>query len=203
MSDETPWLIVGLGNPGAQYSRTRHNVGHMVIDALAGRCSATLTAHKSGTHMASIRLGIRPGGAPGPQVLVATSDSYMNTSGRSISALARFAHIAPDRILVIHDDLDLPEHDLRLKFDGGESGHNGLKSLSQCLGTRAYHRLRVGIGRPPGRQDPADYVLAQLSARDRTEWDVTVEKAADVIEDVALNGFPEAQQRLHSHSSPQ
>ena len=170
MSNETPWLIAGLGNPGAQYSRTRHNVGHMVIDALAERCSATLTAHKSGTHMASIRLGIRPGGAPGPQVLVATSDSYMNTSGRSISALARFAHIAPDRILVIHDDLDLPEHDLR---------------------------------RPPGRQDPADYVLAQLSARARTEWDVTVEKAADVIEDVALNGFPEAQQRLHSHSSPQ
>lgn len=196
--DPGPWLVVGLGNPGAEYARTRHNVGHMAVEALCGRAGARLASHRSRTHVADVRLGALPGGAPGPRVVLAESDSYMNTSGGPVSALASFLGIGADRLLVVHDDLDLPAHDLRLKKGGGEGGHRGLLSISQSLGTRDYHRLRVGIGRPPGRQDPADFVLAPIPARERPEWDVTVELAADAVEDVVLRGFAEAQQTLHS-----
>jgi PTH1 family peptidyl-tRNA hydrolase len=112
--------------------------------------------------------------------------------------LARFLGVGADHLLVVHDDLDLPAHDLRLKRGGGEGGHRGLLSISQALGTRDYHRLRVGIGRPPGRQDPADFVLAPLAQRDRPDWEVTVEQAADAVEDVVAHGFTQAQQTLHS-----
>ncbi|MDO4258471.1 MAG: aminoacyl-tRNA hydrolase [Actinomycetaceae bacterium] len=198
MTSSSPWLVVGLGNPGPQYADTRHNVGHMAIDCLARRCSTQLTSHRSGTHIAEVRLGILPGGIPGPKVILAVSDGYMNTSGGPISRLAQFLGIDADHLLVLHDELDLPAHTLRLKTGGGEGGHNGLKSLSQSLGTKNYHRLRMGIGRPPGRQDAADFVLARIPAKERTDIDVTVEKAADVVEDIILNGFAEAQQRLHT-----
>ena len=197
-SETAPWLVVGLGNPGLQYARTRHNVGHLTVDTLAGRSGAHLTGHRTRTHVADVRLGTLAGGAPGPRVVLATADSYMNTSGAPVSALARFLGVGADHLLVIHDDLDLPEHDLRLKRGGGEGGHRGLVSLSQNLGTRDYHRLRIGIGRPPGRQDPADFVLAPLPARAWEDWRVTFEEAADTVEDVVLRGFLEAQQTLHS-----
>ena len=200
MTPSTPWLVVGLGNPGPEYAHTRHNVGHMTVAALAARGGATLTAHRTRTHTADIRLGTLPGGAPGPRVVIATCDSYMNTSGGPVHALMSFLGLSPDRLLVVHDDLDLESHDLRLKTGGGEGGHNGLKSVSQALGTRDYHRLRIGIGRPPGRQDPADYVLAPITAKDRPEWAVTVERAGDVVEDVVLRGFTEAQMTLHTHA---
>ena len=135
MTTDGPWLVVGLGNPGAQYASTRHNVGYLTLDVLASRDGATLTSHRSRTHTADVRLGIGPGGVPGPRVILARSDSYMNTSGGPISALATFHKIEPSRILVIHDDMDLPAHTLRLKIGGGEGGHNGLKSLSQHLVT--------------------------------------------------------------------
>lgn len=200
MTPSTPWLVVGLGNPGAEYAHTRHNVGHMTVAALAARAGTTLTSHRTRTHVADIRLGTLPGGAPGPRVLLATCDSYMNTSGGPVAALVKFLGLAPERLLVVHDDLDLKAHDLRLKRGGGEGGHNGLKSVSQALGTRDYHRLRIGIGRPPGRQDPADYVLAPIPTKDRPEWAVTVERAGDAVEDVVLRGFAEAQMTLHTHA---
>lgn len=198
MASENTWLVVGLGNPGPEYAHTRHNVGHMVIDALAARTGGRLVSHRSRTHVADVRLGVLPGGAPGPRVVLAVSDSYMNTSGGPVSRLASFLGIGADRLLVLHDELDIPAHELRLKTGGGEGGHNGLKSISQHLSTRDYHRLRIGIGRPPGRQDPADFVLAPIPTCERVEWDVTVERAADVVEEVVTLGFDVAQQRLHT-----
>ncbi|MCD4549774.1 aminoacyl-tRNA hydrolase [Schaalia sp. lx-260] len=202
MNSSAPWLIVGLGNPGAQYADTRHNVGHMTVQLLAERAGNTMTSHRaSSTHTADIRLGTLPGGIPGPRVTLAISDSYMNTSGGPISRLMKYLNIGPEQLLVIHDDLDLPAHELRLKKGGGEGGHNGLKSLTQHLGTRDYFRLRIGIGRPPGRQDPAAYVLARLNVRDRAEMNVTIEQAADVVQDMVLHGFVETQQKLHTARS--
>ncbi len=195
---DSPWLVVGLGNPGAQYALTRHNAGRLTLEVLCARVGARPISHRTRTHVAEVRLGTLPGGAPGPRVVLATADSYMNTSGGPLSALSRFLGVGADHLLVVHDDLDLPAHDLRLKKGGGEGGHRGLLSLSQSLGTRDYHRLRIGIGRPPGRQDPADFVLAPLPPRERPDWDVTFEQAADAVEDVVLRGFAEAQQALHS-----
>ena len=200
MTTDGPWLVVGLGNPGAQYASTRHNVGYLTLDVLASRGGATLTSHRSRTHTADVRLGIGPGGVPGPRVILARSDSYMNTSGGPISALASFHKIEPSRILVIHDDMDLPANTLRLKVGGGEGGHNGLKSLTQHLHTRDYARLRIGVGRPPGRMDPADYVLAPVPAKERPDWDVTFEQAADVVEDIVTKGFAPTQMALHTGS---
>ena len=137
---------------------------------------------------------------PGPRVVLARSDSYMNTSGGPISALASFLKIPPARILVIHDDMDLPAHTLRMKIGGGEGGHNGLKSLTQHLHKRDYARLRIGVGRPPGRMDPADYVLAPVPAKERPDWDVTFEQAADVVEDIVTKGFAPTQMALHTGS---
>lgn len=193
------WLVVGLGNPGDRYARNRHNVGHMVIDVLAGRTGSRLTRHRARAQAAEARLGVLPGGAPGPRVVLAEPAGYMNASGGPVEALVRFYGSDPaSRLLVIHDELDLPAHQLRLKRGGGEGGHNGLRSISQALGTRDYARLRVGIGRPPGRQDAADFVLSDFPARGRDALAVTLEQAADVVEDVVTRGFEGAQQRLHS-----
>lgn len=197
MSD--PWLIVGLGNPEPRYARNRHNVGRMVIDVLAGRAGARLGGHRTRARLAEARLGVMSGGAPGPRVILAEPASYMNLSGGPVKALVGFYRVDPTaRLLVIHDDLDLPAHALRLKRGGGEGGHNGLRSIGRALGTRDYARLRVGIGRPPGRQDPADFVLSDFPARERGELGVTLEQAADAVEAVVELGFEAAQQRLHS-----
>lgn len=197
MSD--PWLIVGLGNPEPRYARNRHNVGRMVIDVLAGRAGARLGGHRTRARLAEARLGVMPGGAPGPRVILAEPASYMNLSGGPVKALVGFYRVDPTaRLFVIHDDLDLPAHALRLKRGGGEGGHNGLRSIGRALGTRDYARLRVGIGRPPGRQDPADFVLSDFPARERGELGVTLEQAADAVEAVVELGFEAAQQRLHS-----
>ena len=191
-------MVVGLGNPGAQYANTRHNVGHMLIDLLAHNAGVQLSSHRSGTHCADIRLGMLPGGIPGPRVIVATSDSYMNTSGGPSGRLAKFMNVDPSHLLVVHDDLDLPAGSLRLKTGGGEGGHNGLKSISQVLGTKDYNRLRIGIGRPPGRMNPADYVLARMNGSELDDLAVTIAQAADVVEDIVTTSFSEAQQRLHT-----
>ena len=193
------WLVVGLGNPETRYARNRHNVGRMVIDVLAGRTGSRLSGHRARAQAAEARLGVLPGGAPGPRVILAEPACYMNLSGGPVKALARFYGIDPTaRLLVIHDELDLPAHQLRLKRGGGEGGHNGLRSISQALGTRDYARLRVGVGRPPGRQDAADFVLSDFPARERDALAVTLEQAADVVEDVVARGFEDAQRRLHS-----
>ena len=192
------YVVVGLGNPGAQYADTRHNVGHMVVDVLAGRIGGTLSAHRaSGTHAMSARIGVAPGN-PGEQVILGVSDSYMNTSGGPVKALMGYFSVPPENLIVIHDDLDLPFGTLKLKRGGGEGGHNGLKSITQALGTQQYVRMRCGIGRPPGRQDPADYVLKPFSSAERSELGIIVAEAADAVEDVLLRGLEAAQLRLHS-----
>lgn len=191
-------LVCGLGNPGAQYSHTRHNVGWHVIDILCERWKVQLKSHPSRTLVGQARIGTVAGGAPGPAVDLAKAQSFMNVSGGPLARLAQYLKLQPQQILVIHDDLDLPEHALRLKSGGGEGGHNGLKSLSANLGSRDYLRLRIGIGRPPGRMDPADYVLAPMRGKVAEEWAVTFQEAADVVEKVVLDGFVPTQQELHS-----
>ena len=192
------WLVVWLGNPGVRYEATRHNVGQMVVDVLAQRAGARWTAHRSKAVIAKARLGTLPGGAPGPAVILAKSTGYMNESGRPLAHLMHAEGIDTAHLLVVHDELDLPSHDLRLKYGGGEGGHNGLKSISRFLTTKDYARLRIGIDRPPGRMDPADYVLTNFPSAERTEWDVTVQLAADAVEDVLIRGFEKAQMDLHT-----
>ena len=197
MSD--PWLVIGLGNPEARYARNRHNVGRMVIDVLVGRAGARLTGHKARARLAEARLGVMPGGAPGPRVILAEPSVLMNLSGGPVAGLVSYYGIDPaSRLLVIHDELDLPAHELRLKRGGGEGGHNGLRSISKSVSTKDYARLRVGIGRPPGRQDPSDFVLSDFPGRERADLGVTLEQAADAVEQVVTVGFDDAQQRLHA-----
>lgn len=193
-----PWLVVGLGNPESRYARNRHNIGRMVIDLLVERTGATLSRHRTRARVAEVRLGLLPGGAPGPRAVLAEPTAFMNVSGGPVRALTQFYGLGAERLLVIHDDIDLPEHTLRLKRGGGEGGHNGLRSVSQALGTRDYARLRVGIGRPPGRQDVADFVLTDLPPRSRAQWGVTLEQAADAVQTVVLKGFEQAQAVLHA-----
>lgn len=192
------YAVVGLGNPGEKYAQTRHNAGHMVLDVLAGRVGGKLSAHKaSRTHAMSARVGVAPGN-PGERLILATPGSYMNTSGGPVKALLDYFDVEPTNLIVVHDELDLPFGTLKLKRGGGEGGHNGLKSISQSLGNKNYIRLRFGIGRPPGRQDPADYVLRAFSSAERKDLPVLLEQAADAVEDVLANGLEKATMRLHT-----
>ncbi|ACQ79251.1 peptidyl-tRNA hydrolase [Beutenbergia cavernae DSM 12333] len=194
----SPWLVVGIGNPGPQYAGNRHNAGAMAADVLASRIGSAFTTHKARAAVVDGRLGTLPGGVPGPRVIVAKPATYVNLSGGPVAALSTFYDIPAERLLVVYDELDLPAHTLRLKLGGGEGGHNGLRSISAALGTRDYVRLRIGIGRPPGRQDPADFVLRDFSAAERVELGVTLEQAADAVEDVVVHGHLAAQGRLHT-----
>ena len=191
-SGASTWLVVGLGNPGPDYARTRHNVGQMVIDELADRFGTRLTAHKAGAAVGTAH--VRPGG---PKLLLAKPASYMNVSGRPVGALARFFSVDPAHLIVIHDELDIPFDALKLKVGGSEGGHNGLKSISQVLGTKDYLRVRVGVGRPPGRQDAADYVLKPFSAAERELLPLHLDRAADAVEALAEGTLEQAQQRFH------
>lgn len=193
-----PWAIVGLGNPGPTYAGNRHNVGAMVLDELARRARVTLKAHKARAVVASARLGMLPGGFPGPAVILAVPNSYMNESGGPTKSLLTFYSIPPERLVVIHDELDIPAGDVRLKLGGGEGGHNGLRSISNSLGTKDYHRVRVGIGRPPGRMDPADFVLRDFSPVERKDLPFLIDDAADAAELLVTQGLLAAQQRFHS-----
>ncbi|UER55111.1 aminoacyl-tRNA hydrolase [Kineosporiaceae bacterium SCSIO 59966] len=192
------WIVVGLGNPGAGYAGNRHNVGHMVLDELAGRTGAVFRAHRSRAAVAEARLGTLPGGAPGPRVVLAKPATYMNVSGGPVAALVRFFSVEPTDVLVVHDELDLPFGTLRLKRGGGEGGHNGLRDISKALGTRDYVRLRCGIGRPPGRMDPADYVLRDFSPAERADLPFLLADAADAVELVVTEGLERAQLTVHT-----
>ncbi|MFP5334077.1 MAG: aminoacyl-tRNA hydrolase [Actinomycetes bacterium] len=192
------WLVVGLGNPGPGYAGNRHNVGHMVLDELAARGAATFRSHKSRAAVAEVRLGVRPGGAPGPRVVLAKPATYMNLSGGPVASLTQFFKVPATDVLVVHDELDLPFGALRLKRDGGEGGHNGLRDISKALGTREYVRVRCGIGRPPGRMDPADYVLRDFSPAERKELPFLLGDAADAVELVVTEGLERAQLTVHT-----
>ena len=193
-----PWLVVGLGNPGTGYTGNRHNVGQMVTTELARRAGTAFGSDRSRAKVADVRLGSLPGGVPGPRALLAQPTTYMNVSGGPVAALARYHQVPIDRVVVVHDELDLPFADVRLKAGGGEGGHNGLRSISQSLGGREYLRVRVGIGRPPGRMDPADYVLSNFSAAESKDLPWLVDAAADAVEMLVAQGLAAAQQRFHS-----
>jgi PTH1 family peptidyl-tRNA hydrolase len=195
-----PWVIVGLGNPGPSYAGNRHNVGAMVIDELARRTGSRLKTHKARAVVAQTRLGMLPGGVPGPAVVLAVPNSYMNESGGSTKALLSFFSVPTERLVVVHDELDIPSGEVRLKLGGGEGGHNGLRSISSSLGTKDYHRVRVGIGRPPGRMDAADYVLRDFGPAERKELPFLLDDAADAVELLVTRGLDTAQQRFHSPS---
>ncbi|MFG6401926.1 aminoacyl-tRNA hydrolase [Microbacterium sp. P04] len=187
------WLVVGLGNPGPRYAATRHNVGQMVVDELAARRGETFKAHKSNARVAETWL--RPGGA---KLILAKPNSFMNVSGGPVSALAKFYDIAPDRVIVVHDELDIPFDTLKLKTGGGHGGHNGVRDVAKALDTPDFSRVRVGIGRPPGRQDAADWVLDAFGATERTTLPILVADAADAVEQVIGEGLVAAQQRFHA-----
>ncbi|QSB06145.1 aminoacyl-tRNA hydrolase [Natronoglycomyces albus] len=193
MSDQA-LLVVGLGNPGPKYAANRHNVGFMIADLLADRLGGTFGLHKRArAQVCEARLGIG-----GPRLVLVKPLTFMNLSGQSVAPLAQFYKIEPEQVVVAHDELDLPFGTLRLKQNGGEGGHNGLRSLSKSLNTKEYVRLRFGIGRPSGRQDAADYVLRDFSSAERKEVPVLLELAADAVEAVAKEGLASAQNRIHA-----
>ncbi|MFG2165821.1 aminoacyl-tRNA hydrolase [Micromonospora chersina] len=194
MTDEAgPWLVVGLGNPGREYAGNRHNVGFMVAELLAGRVGGRFGRHKRAmAEVAEGRLGFG-----GPKLVLLKPLTYMNLSGGPVVALAQFHKIPPERVIAVHDELDIPYGQVRVKCGGGEGGHNGLRSMSKSLGPKDYVRVRFGIGRPPGRQDPADYVLSDFSSTERKELEFLVDRAADVVESVVTKGVEPTQNLYH------
>jgi PTH1 family peptidyl-tRNA hydrolase len=186
------WLIVGLGNPGVQYQGNRHNVGQMVLDELAGRMGSGFKTHKARAQVVEGRLGIG-----GPRVVLAKPMSYMNVSGGPVSALANFYGVAPGQVVAVHDEIDIPFNTVKLKLGGGEGGHNGLRDISKALGTKDYLRVRVGVGRPPGRMDTADYVLRDFGTAELKELPFLLDDAADAVELLLRDGLTAAQQKFH------
>ncbi|MFD6832522.1 aminoacyl-tRNA hydrolase [Streptomyces sp. TSRI0384-2] len=190
MTDDSPWLVVGLGNPGPEYTANRHNVGFMVADLLAARAGGKFKAHKARAQVLEARIG-----APGPggrRIVLVKPQSYMNLSGGPVTALRDFYKVPTERIVAVHDELDIDYGALRLKLGGGDNGHNGLKSMTKSLGPD-YHRVRFGIGRPPGRMQVADFVLKDFSSTERKELDYFVDRAADAVEALVVAGLERAQ----------
>jgi peptidyl-tRNA hydrolase, PTH1 family len=187
-----PLLVVGLGNPGPNYARTRHNLGFVVADILADRIGSGFKVHKrSGAEVATGRLG-------GRSVVLAKPRTYMNESGRHVGPLAKFYSVAPADVIILHDELDLDFGRIRLKFGGGVAGHNGLRSVSSALGTNDFQRVRIGVGRPPGRKSGAAYVLENFTAAERTEVPTICEQAADATELLLQVGLEPAQNTVHA-----
>lgn len=187
-----PLLVVGLGNPGPVYAKTRHNLGFMVADLLAARAGSTFKAHKkSGADVATGRLAGRP-------VILGKPRSYMNESGQQVAALAKFYSVPAAELVVIHDELDIDFGRIRLKFGGGVAGHNGLRSVASALSTNDFHRVRIGIGRPPGRKEPAAFVLENFTAAERADVPVMCEQAADATELLIKLGLEAAQNQVHA-----
>ena len=187
MSDDR-WLVLGLGNPGDQYAATRHNIGQMVINYLA--INSKFSAHKSKTVIADIRVAGHP-------VVLAKSTGYMNESGAPTKALADFYKITPANLIVIHDELDIPFGEIKLKHGGGDAGHNGLKSLTQHFAAPDYFRIRMGIGRPDGPQDPGDYVLKPFLSNEKKELQDFIAKGAEAVEKLIEKGLEATQLYFH------
>jgi len=189
MSDT--FLVVGLGNPGPGYAFNRHNVGQMVVDILAKRIGASWKSHKAGAMVAEGRLGF--GGA---KIILAKSNSYMNTSGRPVAGLMKFYGVDLAHTIVLHDELDIPPHDVRIKVGGGHAGHNGLRDIIAAAGAE-FVRVRIGIGRPPGQMEVSDFVLANFGTAEKKELPVTLEISADAVESIIKDGVLNAQQKFH------
>jgi PTH1 family peptidyl-tRNA hydrolase len=187
-----PLLVVGLGNPGPDYAKTRHNLGFMVADILAGRIGSGFKVHKkSGAEVTTGRLG-------GRSVVVAKPRTYMNESGRQVGPLANFYSVAPADVIILHDELDIDFGRIRLKFGGGVAGHNGLRSVGSALGTNDFQRIRIGVGRPPGRKSGASFVLENFSSTERPEVPTICEQAADATELLIELGLVDAQNTVHA-----
>lgn len=185
-------LIVGLGNPGSRYERTRHNVGAMVADGLVRQAGQKYKVHKkSGADVATVTLA-------GHAVLVARNRNFMNEAGNQIGPLAKFYSIAPGDVIVVHDELDIDFGLVRLKQGGGEGGHNGLRSVSAALGSRDYQRIRLGVGRPPGRQDPADFVLKPFPPASKADVELMLTNGADAAELLLTHTLADAQNTVHA-----
>jgi PTH1 family peptidyl-tRNA hydrolase len=190
------WLVAGLGNPGREYERNRHNVGFAVVNLLAGRTGARFGRHRrAAAEVAETRLGV---GVDAPGLVLVKPMTYMNLSGGPVASLCAFYKVPPSQLIAVYDELDLPFGALRAKIGGGEGGHNGARSISQSLSTKDYHRVRFGIGRPPGRQDPADYVLSDFTATERKELDFLVDRSADIVESIIVHGLEHTQNAFHA-----
>ena len=189
------WLVVGLGNPGDQYAATRHNIGQMVIDELARRHSVKFSSHKSRTDIAAFKLGV---GIDAHSVIIGKSKSYMNETGGPVKALANFYSVEPENIIALHDELDIPFAAIRTKLAGGDNGHNGLKSMTSSFGTPNYYRIRLGIGRPMGQQDPADFVLKAFSKAEQKDLAEFIDRGADVVESLISKGLEATQSAFNS-----
>jgi PTH1 family peptidyl-tRNA hydrolase len=187
------WLVVGLGNPGPGYAGNRHNVGQMALAQLADRASATFRNHKANASVAEGRSY-----PAGPKLVLAKPNSFMNLSGGPVAALLRFFKVEPDHLIVLHDELDIPFDTVRLKRGGGHGGHNGIRDIAAAIGTTDFTRVRLGIGRPPGRQPAADFVLKDFTGQEREALPNMLVDAADAVELIAAEGLEAAQLKYHS-----
>lgn len=187
------WLVVGLGNPGPGYAANRHNVGEMVVAELGNRTSAKFKRHKANAMVAEVRAAIG-----GPKLILAGTNTFMNLSGGPVANLLKYYTLPPERLIVVHDELDLPFDTVKIKFGGGHGGHNGIRDIVSAVGTGDFIRVRVGIGRPPGRQDAADFVLKDFSSTERASLPNVIVDAADAVELIASDGLAAAQQKFHS-----
>ena len=191
MVDNGPWLVVGLGNPGPEYAGHRHNVGFRIVERLARTVGGSLRRHKRA------RAEVLEARLAGRRVVLAQPTTFMNDSGSAVAALRDFYKVDVPSLVVVHDELDLPFGALRMKVGGGDNGHNGLRSIRRSLGTGEFHRLRFGVGRPPGRLDPAVFVLRDFSPSERKELDVHIERAADALEALVTEGLAQAQNQFN------
>lgn len=190
---DDPWLVVGLGNPGAGYSGNRHNVGQMVLATLADQIDARFRTHKTNAAVAEGRSF-----PAGPRLVLAKPDTFMNLSGGPVAQLLAFYSLEPERLIVVHDELDVPFDSVRLKFGGGHGGHNGIRDIISAIGTGGFTRVRVGIGRPPGRQNAADFVLRDFGSAEREALPNLLGDAADAVQQIAAEGLASAQQKFHT-----
>ncbi|MEY3148857.1 MAG: hypothetical protein RL029_131 [Actinomycetota bacterium] len=189
------WLVVGLGNPGPEYEKTRHNIGAMVVHQMSVTAGVKFSSHKARANVAAFKLGL---GDAAPALVIATLRCYMNESGGPTKALADFYKIKSDHIIIAHDELDIPYQAIRVKLGGGDNGHNGLKSITSALGTSDYFRLRLGIGRPPGQQDPADFVLKPFSSSEKKSMDEFLITGGQAVESLVQFGLERTQQNFNS-----
>jgi PTH1 family peptidyl-tRNA hydrolase len=196
MTGTDVWLVVGLGNPGPAYAGTRHNIGYLVADELARRLGGAWRSHRTGrAEVVEGRLGAP--GTPGARLVLARPRCFMNESGGPVKALATFYKVPVEQIIAVHDELDIDFGTLRCKLGGGDNGHNGLKSMRSSLGSGEFFRVRAGIGRPPGRQSPADFVLSGYTAAERKELPFQIDTAADAVESLVDDGLELTQQRFN------
>jgi PTH1 family peptidyl-tRNA hydrolase len=193
----TSWLVVGLGNPGPAFSSHRHNIGYRVVEELARRMQLRLRVVRGiRAEVAEGRIG--PPGGDGPRLILAKSRTFMNETGWAVARLLAYYKLEPPQMIVVHDELDIDVGQLRVKFGGGDNGHNGLRSIRAALGTGDFYRVRIGVGRPPGRQDPADFLLSDIPASAREDVEVEIGRAADAVESLVALGLDRTQNVFNS-----